>query len=82
MIIVETDPSTQLVSDKFMKLETWKDKLWIREKELFGKRVSAEMEGDSAKATTYANQCAEIRKMIRLVARTEETLSKLSTMAE
>jgi len=57
----------------------WKDKLQAREKDLFGKCVSAQIEGDSEKAKMYANQCAEVRKIIRLVAGTEETLSMLST---
>jgi division protein CdvB (Snf7/Vps24/ESCRT-III family) len=81
-IVVKSDERTQLLKDKFAKLAAWKDKLQSREKELFGKCVSAQMEGDSVKATMYANQCAEVRKIIRLVAGTEETLSKLSTPTE
>ena len=80
-IVVKPDERIQLLRDKFTKLLTWKDKLQAREKELFGKCVSAQMEGDSEKATMYANQCAEVRKIIRLVAGTAETLSKLSTPA-
>ena len=72
------DPATE---DKFTRLLAWKNRLQAREKELFGKCVSAQMEGDSEKATMYANQCAEVRKVIRLVAGTAETLSKLSTPA-
>src|SRR5208337_567010 len=78
-IVVKPDERSQLLSDKFTKLLAWKNKLQAREKELFGKCVSAQTEGDSEKATMYANQCAEVRKIIRLVAGTEETLSKLST---
>jgi division protein CdvB (Snf7/Vps24/ESCRT-III family) len=78
-IAVKPDERIQLLSDKFTKLVAWKDKLQTREKELFGKCVSAQMEGDSEKATMYANQCAEVRKIIRLVAGIGETLSKLST---
>ena len=78
-IVVKRDERFQLLSDKFTKLVAWKDKLQTRGKELFDKCVSAQMEGDSEKATMYANQCAEVRKIIRLVAGTEETLSKLST---
>jgi len=77
--VVKTDERIQLLSDKFTKLVAWKNKLQAREKELFGKCVSAQMEGDSEKAAMYANQCAEVRKIIRLVAATAETLSKLST---
>jgi len=78
-IMVKPDERIQLLSDKFTKLVAWKGKLQTREKDLFGKCVSAQMEGDSEKATMYANQCAEVRKIIRLVVGTEETLSKLST---
>ena len=79
MIAVKQDERIQLLNDKFMKLVAWKDKLQTREKELFGKCVSAQTEGDSETARMYANQCAEVRKIIRLVAGAEETLSKLST---
>ena len=78
-IMVKPDERIQLLSDKFTKLVAWKGKLQTREKDLFGKCVSAQMEGDSEKATMYANQCAEVRKIIRVVAGTAEMLSKLST---
>ena len=78
-MVVEPDERIRLLSVKFTKLVAWKDKLQTREKELFGKCVSAQMEGDSEKATMYANQCADVRKIIKLVTRVEETLSKLST---
>jgi division protein CdvB (Snf7/Vps24/ESCRT-III family) len=78
-IVVKPDERIRLLSDRFTKLVAWKNKLQAREKELFGNCVSAQMEGDSEKATMYANQCAEVRKIIRLVAGAEETLSKLST---
>ncbi|MGP8070889.1 MAG: helix-turn-helix domain-containing protein [Candidatus Bathyarchaeia archaeon] len=79
MIAVKQDERIQLLSDKFTKLLAWKGKLQTREKELFGKCVSAQIEGDSETARMYANQCAEVRKIIRLVAGAEDTLSKLST---
>jgi division protein CdvB (Snf7/Vps24/ESCRT-III family) len=78
-IVVKPDEGIQLLSDKFSKLVAWKGKLQTREKDLFEKCVSAQVEGDSEKATMYANQCAEVRKIIGLVAGTVETLSKLST---
>ena len=80
--VVKTEKRTRILSDKFTKLVGWKSRLEGREKELFGKCVSAQMEGDSVKATMYANQCAEVRKIIRLVAGTAETLSKLSLPGE
>jgi len=79
MIAVKQDERIQRLRDKFTKLVAWKDKLQTREKELFGKCVSAQIEGDSETARMYANQCAEVRKIIRLVAGAEDTLSKLST---
>ncbi len=78
-IVAKPDERIQLLSDRFTKLLAWKGKLQIREKELFDKCVSAQMEGDSEKATMYANQCAEVRKMIRFVVGTVGILSKLST---
>lgn len=78
-MVVKQDEGVQLLSDKLRRLVAWKDKLQTREKELFGKCVSAQMEGDSETARMYANQCAEVRKIIRLVAGVEAALSKLSS---
>jgi len=78
-MVVEPDETVRRLNTQFVRLAAWKAKLQSKEKELFDKCVSAQMEGDSTKATMYANQCAEIRKIIRLVARTELTLSRLST---
>lgn len=77
-ITIKPDEKTQLLNQRSMKLEAWKDKLQTREKELFGKCVSAQMEGDTERAKIYANQCAEVRKIIRLVAGAAEILSKLT----
>jgi division protein CdvB (Snf7/Vps24/ESCRT-III family) len=79
MTAVKQDERTQLLRDKFMKLGAWKNRLQIREKELFGKCVSAQIEGDSETAKMYASQCAEVRKIIKLVAGAEGALSKFST---
>jgi len=78
-IAVEPDEAAKRLSGQFVRLAAWKARLQRREKELFEKCVSAQMEGDSAKATMYANQCAEIRKIVGLVTRTELTLSRLCT---
>jgi len=80
--VVKTEKRARFLSNKFTKLMAWKGRLEAREKELFGKCVSAQMEGDSVKATMYANQCAELRKIIRLVGGAAETLSKLSLPGE
>jgi len=78
-IAVEPDETVKRLNVQFTRLAAWKAKLQRREKELFEKCVSAQMEGDPSKATMYANQCAEIRKIVRLVTGTELTLSRLST---
>lgn len=80
--VVKADESTRLVSDKFTKLMAWKNKLQAREKELFSKCVSAQMEGRSETATMYASQCAEVRKIIRLLTGTVEAFSKMNSPAE
>jgi len=80
-IAVEPEEAVKRLSSQFVRLAAWKARLQRREKELFEKCVSAQMEGDSTKATMFANQCAEIRKIIGLVTRTELTLSRLSTPA-
>ena len=77
-MIAKSDERYQRLANKFTKLVAWKDKLHAREKDLFGKCVSAQIEGDSEKAKMYANQCAELREIIRLVSATAETVSKLS----
>jgi len=79
MTAVKQDERIQLLRDKLTKLAAWKNRLRIREKELFDKCVSAQVEGNSETAKMYANQCAEVRKIIRLVAGAEGALSKLST---
>ena len=77
--IMKPDARIQLLNEKFTKLVAWKNRLRTREKELFSKCVSAQMEGDSEKAKMYANQCAEVRKIIRFVTGIEGILSSLST---
>jgi len=79
MTAVKQDERIQLLRDKFTKLAAWKNRLRIREKELFDKCVSAQVEGNSETAKLYATQCAEVRKIIRLVAGAEGALSKLRT---
>jgi len=79
-IITEQDEGIRLLRDKFSKLMAWKNKLQAREKELLGKCFSAQMKGDSETAKMYANQCAEVRKIIRLVAGIMESFSTQSIM--
>ena len=60
------------------KLEKFKSRLQLREKEIFEKCVSAQMARDSISASMYANQCAEIRRLIRLVSSMEHTVGKFT----
>ena len=84
-VYVTTQPPTELIreepseriSNQFAMLAAYKDRLSRREKELFQECVSAQVEGDAVKAKLYANQCAEMRRMIKLVGGFEEMLSQL-----
>jgi DNA-binding MarR family transcriptional regulator len=78
-MVVKRDEGAQLLSDRLARLVAWKGRLQARERDLFGKCVSAQMEGDSGKAKMYADQCAMVRRIVRLLAGTEEILSTLST---
>jgi division protein CdvB (Snf7/Vps24/ESCRT-III family) len=78
-IVTKPDETVQRLNDQFARLVEWKTQLEMREKELFDKCVSAQLEGDKTKASLYANQCAEIRKIIRLVTGAEQTISQLTT---
>ena len=81
-IVTKPEAVNQHVDVRFVKLAAWKAKLEEREKELFDKCVTMQMQGDKTAATMYANQCAEIKKIIKLVDSTEEVLSKLSILEE
>ncbi len=81
-IVTKPEAVKQHLDVRFVRLAAWKAKLEEREKELFDNCVAMQLQGDQAAATMYANQCAEIRKMIKLVDSTEQVLSKLSTPAE
>jgi len=81
-ILTKPEEAAQHLSDKFERLVEWRGKLEAREKELFDLCVSAQVEGDKTKAAMYANQCAEIRKIIGLVTGTEQMLSKVLTPEE
>ena len=78
-MIAKPDETVQRLNSRFVRLASWKARLEEREKELFEKVVSMKVKGDQVGATMYANQCAEVRKIIRLVDDTEQVLSRLST---
>jgi DNA-binding MarR family transcriptional regulator len=77
--VVKRDEGLRLLGDRLARLVAWKGKLQARERDLFGRCVSAQMEGDSGKARMYADQCAMVRRILRFLAGTEEILSTLST---
>ncbi len=82
IMVTKQEAIKQQLSGKFMRLETWKAKLEAREKELFDKCVAMQMQGDQTAANMYASQCAEVRKIIKLVNTTEEVLTRLTTPGE
>jgi len=60
------------------RLEKFKNRLQLRDKEIFEKCVNAQMARDSVSASMYANQCAEIRRLIRLVSNMQRMLGQLA----
>jgi predicted transcriptional regulator len=64
------------------RLERMLLNLQEREKETFEKCVRAKMTKDEGLASMYANQCAEIRKLINAVAANESLLARMSLTLE
>jgi predicted transcriptional regulator len=64
------------------KLEKTILRLQERAKETFEKCVQAQMAKDDHLASMYANQCAEIKKLINAVAASEDVLNKMSLSLE
>lgn len=64
------------------KLEGSVSRMQRHDKELFDKCVSAQMTKDSARATMYANECAEIRKMAGITLRSQLALEQVSLRLE
>jgi len=60
------------------RLEKFKNRLKLRDKEIFEKCVNAQMARDSASASLYANQCAEIRRLIRLVSNMQRIVGQFA----
>lgn len=63
---------------QFNRLEKFKNRLRLRDKEIFDKCVNAQMARDSLSASMYANQCAEIRRLIRLVSNMQRIVGKFA----
>ncbi len=64
------------------KLEHLFNKLQERDKMLFEKVVSAQMMKDSARATIYANEVAEVRKIAKTVLRAQLALEQVALRLE
>lgn len=59
------------------KLEQAEQKMQRHDRELFGKCVAAQMVRDSTRASLYANECAEVRKMARVILLSELALEQV-----
>ncbi|AWR97746.1 cell division protein [Acidianus sulfidivorans JP7] len=55
------------LKDQQTKLDESLHRLKERDKDLFSKVVRAQIEGDSARATIYAQEIADIRKMMKII---------------
>jgi len=68
------------------KLEQATARMQRHDKELFEKCVSAELARDNSRATIYANECAEVRKMARVILLSqlaiEQVMLRLETIEE
>ncbi len=64
------------------KLDSAVSRMQRHDKELFNKCVSAQMVKDSARATMYANECAETRKMAGITLRSQLALEQVSLRLE
>jgi len=60
------------------RLEKFKNRLQLRDKEIFEKCVNAQMARDSVSASMYANQCSEIRRLIRFVSNMQRILGQFA----
>ena len=60
------------------RLEKFKNRLQLRDKEIFEKCVNAQMARDSVSASMYANQCAEIRRLMRLVSNMQRIVGQFA----
>src|SRR3990170_585178 len=59
------------------KIATLAARMEQRDREFFSKCVVAQMAKDSVRASMYANECAEVRKMARLTLRCEFALEQI-----
>lgn len=64
------------------KLDSNVSRLTERDKKMFDKCVKARMSKDAPRATMYANECAEIRKVTKVVIRSQLALEQVSLRLE
>jgi predicted transcriptional regulator len=70
------------ISSEESKLEEMLTNLKRKEKEAFEKCIKAQMSRDDNLASMYANQCAEIKKLINTVIANEDLLSRMNITLE
>jgi len=74
----EATEAVRQMRTQFNKLQKFKNRLQLRNKEIFEKCVNAQMARDSMSASMYANQCAEIRRLIRLVSNMQRIVGQFA----
>ncbi len=70
------------ISTMVRKLEVYGERLKARDQELFGRVVDALMAKDQLRATMYANEVAEIRKIAKAVFLTQVALEQVALRLE
>jgi len=70
------------ISTMVRKLEVYGERLKARDQELFGRVVDALMAKDQVRATMYANEVAEIRKVAKAVFLTQVALEQVALRLE
>ena len=64
------------------KLGQTANRMEIRDKRMFGKVVKAVMSKDQERATMYANECAEVRKVAKLIISSQLALERVQVRME
>jgi division protein CdvB (Snf7/Vps24/ESCRT-III family) len=64
------------------KLESAAARMQQHDREIFNKCVSSQLSHDTARATMYANECAEVRKMAKVTLQCQLALEQVSLRLE
>jgi len=64
------------------KLESASVRMQQHDKDIFAKCVSAQMSHDSARAAMYANECAEVRKIAKVMLQSQLALEQVAMRLE